>query len=175
MLAKGNAVGTSPAKVGSPPTAVQQNHTVPRPAHVCCWVSAHLEWPHHRSVQSHGPRRCAPGKRVGEGSRGKGVWSELHIRIAAGTADVTPHHALPPSKFLMLQSTGAFPDLYLISAVSVQFTLVAPARKRNTTLRSSPTSSMQRLPHTPLTRKCCTGAYMMVVLTFTAWCTGHHS
>jgi len=69
MLAKGNAVGTSPAK-------------------------------------SHGPLRCAPGKRVGEGSRGKGVWSELHIRIAAGSADEARHYvALFPDKLDAVDTT----------------------------------------------------------------------
>jgi len=40
----------------------------------------------------HGPKKVAPGSRVGEGYRQKGSFSELHIRTAAGSADECRHY-----------------------------------------------------------------------------------
>jgi len=44
------------------------------------------------NAKAHGPRRSAPGSRVGEGYRQKGSFSEHHIRIAAGSADECRHY-----------------------------------------------------------------------------------
>lgn len=43
-------------------------------------------------AKAHGPKKVAPGSRVGEGFRLKGSFSELHIRTAAGSADECRHY-----------------------------------------------------------------------------------
>jgi hypothetical protein len=43
-------------------------------------------------AKAHGPKKAAPGARVGEGFRQKGSFSELHIRTAGGSADECRHY-----------------------------------------------------------------------------------
>ena len=43
-------------------------------------------------MQAHGPKKVGPGARVGEGYREKGSFSELHIRIAAGSDTEARHY-----------------------------------------------------------------------------------
>lgn len=43
-------------------------------------------------AKAHGPKKVAPGSRVGEGVRGKGAFSTLHIRTAAGSIEECRHY-----------------------------------------------------------------------------------